>query len=62
MFTPKSNSKHKSAKKMQERETGGVVSVQLAVASSATREAIYHSQNSPPARLQLSVASCDSGQ
>jgi len=30
MFTPKANSKQKYVKKMQERETGDVVTVQLA--------------------------------
>jgi len=59
MFTPKTNSKHKCAKKTQERKTGGAVSVQLAV---ATRQASSHRKNSPLARLQLAVASCDSDQ
>jgi len=29
MFTPKTNSKHKCVKKMQERETGNAVTVQF---------------------------------
>ena len=42
MFTPKTNSKQKRAKKTQERETGDAATVQLAVASKSTREASKH--------------------
>jgi len=57
MFTPKVNSKQKCAKKMQEHETWGTVTAQLAAASSSTRHGEFPqaalTSGSPPARMAI---------